>query len=310
MRILVTGGAGFIGSTVVDKLIENNHNVAIIDNLSKGKYENINKNAKFYYEDLLNFEKIKEIIKEFSPDVVYHLAAQIDVRKSVEDPVYDARINILSTINLIEQIVKNNTKHFIFSSSGGAIYGDATEVPTKEGYIESPSSPYGITKLTIEKYLNYYNLVYGLKYTCLRYANVYGPRQNPHGEAGVIAIFLNYMSNNTNPMIFGGEQTRDFVYVDDVANANILALNEKESNIYNIGTSIETSISDLFNLINSLFDNKLTPVYKDMKKGEQNISCIDNTKAKIHLNWYPKTSLSEGLKKTYDWYINEYNKAN
>ena len=256
MKILVTGGAGFIASHITDLLIENDHEIVIIDNLSTGQLINLNEKAKFYEQDLSDHEKIKEIFMIEKPEIIYHLAAQIDVRKSVEDPVKDANINIINALNLLELAVKNNIKHFIFSSTGGAIYGDTDDIPTKEGHLEQPISPYGCAKLSIEKYLNYYNKVHGLKYTCLRYSNVYGPRQNPKGEAGVVSIFFDSMLDGKTPKIFGGLQTRDFVYVKDIARANLLALNDNKSDTYNVATSTEISINELFEKINRIFNKK------------------------------------------------------
>ncbi len=305
MKILLTGGAGFIGSNVSDLLIDNGHDLIIIDNLSTGRIENLNKKAKFYKEDLLNFEKIKEIFEIEKPEIIYHFAAQIDVRKSVENPIEDAKINILSTLNLLNLAVKYNIKHFVFSSTGGAIYGDTENIPTTENEKELPVSPYGCAKLSIEKYLNFFHHVYGLKYTCLRYANVYGPRQNPHGEAGVVAIFFNCMLSRNNPMIFGGNQTRDFVYVGDVARANLLALKDNKSNTYNVGTAKETDIDNIFTKINAFFNNQFKPLHKEFKKGEQKRSCISYQKIKNYLAWEPRTNLEEGLKKTYEWYLKD-----
>ena len=211
MKILVTGGAGFIGSHIVDILIDKGHNVIILDNLSSGRKENINSDAKLFEADITDFDKVERIFREEKPEIVYHLAAQIDVRKSVENPVFDAKINILSSVNLIKLSSENKVKKFIFSSTGGAIYGDTEERPTKEDHPEWPLSPYGIAKLTVDKFLNYYHQVFGLKYVSLRYGNVYGPRQNPHGEAGVVAIFLNKMLKGEQPIINGDEIGRAHV---------------------------------------------------------------------------------------------------
>lgn len=303
MRIIVTGGAGFIGSHVVDELIKRGHEVIIIDNLSAGKEENINLKADFYKEDLCNYEKIKEIFEKYNPEIIYHLAAHINVRKSLENPYENARINIIGTLNLLEFAVKFNLKHFIFSSTGGAIYGDTKEIPTTENHSEVPISPYGCSKLSAEKYLNFYNKVHGLKYTTLRYGNVYGPRQNPEGEAGVISIFLNDMFLGKKPKIFGGIQTRDFVYVDDVANANLLALDDDKSETYNIGTGKETDIIEVFSRINRYFKNKFEPEYFEMKPGEQKRSCLSFKKIKNSLNWKPRTNFEDGLDKTYCWHL-------
>jgi UDP-glucose 4-epimerase len=303
MRVLITGGAGFIGSHITDLLIKQGYEITIIDNLSTGKIENLNPRVRFYKEDLRNFQKIKEIFQNSNPEIVYHLAAQIDVRKSVENPIEDAEINILAALNLLELSKKYKVKHFIFSSTGGAIYGDTKIIPTPEEHKEFPISPYGCAKLTIEKYLNYYKQVYNLKYTILRYSNVYGPRQNSKGEAGVISIFFENLFNNKNPKIFGGIQTRDFVYVEDVARANLLALNDEKSNTYNIGTGIETDIIGIFSKMNKYFKNKFSPEYYEMKKGEQKRSCLSCEKIKNSLKWQPQTNLDDGLDKTYSWFI-------
>ncbi len=302
MRILVTGGAGFIGSHVVDLLIENRCEVFIIDNLSSGLTNNLNKRANFYCLDLSDYNKIKDIFEKDKFDVVYHLAAQIDVRKSVEEPVEDAKINILNSLNLLELCNKFRVRKFIFSSSGGAIYGDNVKVPSVEGAREEPISPYGISKLTVEKYLYFYNKIYGLNFVSLRYGNVYGPRQNSKGEAGVIAIFFDRMLDNKEPIIFGGEQTRDFVYVGDIARANLAAL-EKGEGIFNVGTGVETDINELFMKINKFFGGKFIPEYRERKKGEQMRSCLNCNKIEKELGWKVGTELDEGLKRTYDWFL-------
>jgi len=305
MKILVTGGAGFIGSHVVDMLIGQGHNVTIVDNLSSGKMDNVNVKANFHEVDISDSYKIREIFKKHEPEIVYHLAAQIDVRKSVEDPIADAKINVLATLNLLELAREFNVKHFIFSSTGGVMYGDNKEIPTDEEQKQDPISPYGCAKLTIEKYLYFYDKVYGLKYTSLRYSNVYGPRQNPEGEAGVIAIFFNKMSSKKHPDIFGGIQTRDFVYVEDVARANILALKDSQSAIYNVSTGKETDIIEIFSKINNYFDNKFKPTYHEIKKGEQKRSCLDCSRIKANLGWKPLVDIDEGLDKTYCWYLRD-----
>jgi len=303
MKILVTGGAGFIGSHVVDLLIENNYEVAVLDNLSTGKRENINSKAIFYEENLINYDRVREVFERFKPEIIYHLGAQINVRKSVENPIEDAKTNILASLNLLELSRKFKIKHFIFSSTGGAIYGDSKEIPTPETYLEKPVSPYGCAKLSIEKYLNFYNKVYGLKYTALRYSNVYGPRQNPHGEAGVVAIFFDNMFANQMIKIFGGIQTRDFVYVEDVARANLLALKDEKSNTYNVGVGKETDIIEIFSILNKYFKGKFHAKYFELQKGEQKKSCLSFDKIKSSLGWEPLTNLSEGLDKTYCWYL-------
>lgn len=303
MKILVTGGAGFIGSHLVDGLIEKGNEVHVIDNLSSGKKEHVSERAVFHQIDLGEYDKIFDILKDNNFDVVYHLAAQMNIRKSVSDPVFDAKENIIDTLNLLEACVKGKVKHFVFSSSGGAVYGE-TYVPTSEEELEKPISLYGCAKLSIEKYLHYYGEVHGLKHTILRFANVYGPRQNPHGEAGVVAIFLDKMIKEENPVIYGGNQTRDFIYVGDVVNACLMALEEKESEVYNVGFGNEVSINELFDKINRLFSDKFAPKYEEKKSGEQERSCLDCKKAHEDLGWKTEVSFSVGLQKTLDWHMN------
>ena len=305
MKILVTGGAGFIGSHIADKLISKGQDVVIIDNLSTGFEYNINPAAKFIKADIKDFGTIEKIFMEESPEAVYHLAAQIDVRKSVSDPMFDAKTNIMGTLNLIKLSAGYKIKKFIFSSTGGAIYGDTEIRPTPENHPEWPLSPYGIAKLAADKFLNYYNKVFGLNYVSLRYSNVYGPRQNPFGEAGVVAIFLNKMLNGEQPVINGdGMQTRDYIYVEDVVLANYLALNKAgATGIYNVGTSVEISVNDLFKEINKNFDNKYKEVHGPAKMGEQKTSSLSCDKIKKEFDFIPETAFRAGIKKTYEWFL-------
>jgi UDP-glucose 4-epimerase len=302
-RAIVTGGAGFIGSHIVDLLISEKYNVIIIDNLRTGQVTNINHKASFYNADLSDFEKIKEIFKKENPNFVFHLAAMVNLRESLKNPLECANQNILNTLNLLELSIQNNIEHFIFSSTGGAIYGESVPIPTEESAQTLPISPYGCSKYAIEKYLIYYNRIHNLKFTALRYSNVYGPRQNPEGETGVISIFFEKMFNNQSLTINGGIQTRDFVYVKDVARANLLALKDTKSSIYNIGTSKETDIIEIFNKINKYFKEKFTPEYKPMITGEQKRSCLSYEKIKNNLGWKPLTTLTEGLNNTYCWFL-------
>jgi len=305
MKCLVTGGAGFIGSHLVDKLIKEGHKVVVIDNLSTGRKENLNPKAKFYKIDICSY-RISQIFKKEKPEVVFHYAAQIDVRKSVKDPVEDAKINILGTLNILENCKKYNIRKVIFASTGGAIYGDADIVPTPETYPELPLSPYGIAKLTIEKHLSYYYKVFGLPYVSLRLANVYGPRQNSKGEAGVVAIFCDKMLSKKQPIINGdGKQTRDFVFVDDVVEANISALKKDKVGIFNIGTARETDVNTLFKKLRELTDSKCAKIHGPTLPGEQKRSCLDYSEAKRELGWQPKYSLDKGLKKTVEWFRNK-----
>lgn len=301
LNILVTGGAGFIASHIVDALIENGHNVTIIDNLSTGRKENINPKAKFYEKDIR--DDLSEIFEQGKFDIVNHHAAQINVRRSVNDPIYDAQINILGTLNLLQNCVKFGVKKFMFASTGGAVYGEQDYFPADENHKQQPLSPYGISKLAVEKYLYFYKEVHNLRYTILRYANIYGPRQNPLGEAGVVCIFLDKILSGQQPIINGnGEQTRDYVYVKDVVKANLLTLEEEESDVYNVGTAIETSVNELFQIINSNFNYKIKKVHGPAKPGEQMRSVITSEKLFKKFNWKPSNKLIDGLKETIDYY--------
>ncbi|RZD19127.1 MAG: NAD-dependent epimerase/dehydratase family protein [Candidatus Acididesulfobacter diazotrophicus] len=304
MKIFITGGAGFIGSQVANMLIAKKHDVIIIDNLSSGFEYNVNNEAKLIKADITDFGIVEKIFTEEKPEIIYHFAAQIDVRKSVSDPLFDAKTNIMATLNLIKLSNDFKIKKFIFSSTGGAIYGDTNDRPTKENHSEWPLSPYGIAKLATDKFLNYYFEIFGLKYVSLRYGNVYGPRQNPYGEAGVVAIFLNKMLNNEQPIINGdGKQTRDYVYIEDVVKANILALeNFDKVGIYNVGTSLEISVNDLFKEINKNFNYKFKEIHGSAKLGEQKTSCLSYEKIEKEMSFKPETNFSEGIKKTYEWF--------
>ena len=303
MKVLVTGGAGFIGSHIVDRLLNEGYEVVIIDDLSSGVEKNINKNAKFYRLDIKN-PNLESVFKNERPDYINHLAAQKDVRVSVSDPVYDAGINVLGTINILQNCVKYGVKKIVFASTGGAIYGEQDFFPAPETHPARPISPYGITKLCAEHYMFYYKAIHGLDYASLRYSNVYGPRQDPHGEAGVVAIFIQKMLNGSQPVINGdGGQTRDFVYVEDVANASILAIRSKTSDsIFNIGTGVETSINRVFNYLRDIIDPSIDEIHGPSKQGEQRRSVIECSKAKNILHWEPKVSLANGLKKTCEYF--------
>jgi len=310
MKILVTGGAGFVGSHLVDRLIKENHKVVVIDNLSTGRKINLNKKAKFYKIDICS-PRISEIFKKEKPQIIFHYAAQIDVRKSVENPIEDAKINILGSLNIIQSFYKliSNIHYpiskakFIFASTGGAIYGDADVIPTPENYPAKPLTPYGITKLSIEKYLDYYYKIFGLPFISLRLANVYGPRQNSKGEAGVVAIFIDKMLTDKQPIINGsGQQTRDFVYVSDVIEVNILAMKKNKVGVFNIGTAKETDINTIFRKLKKMTNSKCRKVHGLAKFAEQKRSCLDFQKAKKELGWKPKYSLEKGLETTINWF--------
>ncbi len=302
MKVVLTGGAGFIGSHVADLLIKEGHNLAIIDNLSSGKRENIPPDASFYKLDILD-PAMDDILHKESPEVVIHHAAQISVRLSVEDPINDMEINIRGTLNLLQSAVHNKVKKFIFASTGGAIYGEQDYFPADEEHHQRPLSPYGIGKLAIEKYLYFYRTTYGLNYTALRYSNVYGPRQDPYGEAGVVAIFTLKMLDNGNPIINGnGEQTRDFVFVKDVARANLLALNSDFIGEINIATGIETSVNQLFGLLKTHTQSTAPETYAPPVPGEQLRSVLSWNKAHKVIGWSPMINLKEGLLETVEFF--------
>ncbi len=298
MKILVTGGAGFIGSHIVDRLIEENHKVVVVDNLSTGNRKNLNKKTEFLKMNICDKE-LADVFKKGKFDYVFHLAAQIDVRKSVENPQKSANDNILGSLNILENCKEYKVKKIIFASTGGAIYGDADIIPTPESYSENPLSPYGIEKLSVDKYLNYYYKIFKLPYISLRLGNIYGPRQNSKGEAGVVAIFIEKMMRGESPVINGpGKNTRDFVYVEGVVEASILAMKSKKIGVYNIGTGKETNINTIFRNLKKLLNSDYKEIHGEVKQGEQKRSCLDNRKAKKDLNWNPKIKIEEGLQKT------------
>ena len=304
MRILVTGGAGFIGSNIVDAYLAAGHEVAVLDNLSTGKKENLNPRAAFFGADLRDKGKIEEIVASFSPLIINHHAAQIDVRKSVTDPVYNSQVNELGTLNLLEAAVKAKIKKIIFSSTGGAIYGEVMEKKgADENHPQEPISPYAITKRSVEMYLHSYKVNFGLDYTVLRYGNVYGPRQDPLGEAGVIAIFCGKMLNGEVPTIFGdGKQLRDYVYVGDVASINLKVLKKGDNQIFNVGTGYGASVNELFSHLKSLMKFKGKVVYAPPRTGELFRSVLNCKKVEKELGWKAKVGIRKGLGLTLGWY--------
>jgi len=302
MKVLVTGGAGFIGSHLVDRLVQEGHEVIIVDNLVTGKRRNINRAARFYKLDVQSW-RLERVFRNERPNVVMHLAAQMDVRKSVEDPMFDAQVNILGTLNVLQQAVKHGVRKVVFSSSGGAIYGEQEMYPAPESHATKPMSPYGLSKLCGEQYLSYFQRSSGLQVVSLRYANVYGPRQDPEGEAGVVAIFIQKMLNNEQAVINGnGRQTRDFVFVEDVVEANLAVMGQDTQGTYNVGTGVETSINDLFRILIQHTGSTCKEVHGPGKKGEQARSVIDSTRLRHELSWDPKADLSDGLKKTVEYF--------
>lgn len=272
--------------------------MAVIDDLSTGKKENLNSRVKFYKLDISD-KKVADIFKREKFEVVFHHAAQIDLRKSVADPVFDLQVNVAGSLNLLENCVKHKVKKFIFASTGGAIYGDHEQIPTPESAEPRPISPYGIAKLTVERYLYYYNIVHGLNYVALRYANVYGPRQNSQGEAGVVAIFCDKMLKGEQPVINGdGKQTRDYVYVGDVVRANLLALEKNVCGSYNVGTGVETDVNTIFNELRKAASVEKEEKHGEAKAGEQQRSCLDCGLIKREMGWEPGVGLKEGLEET------------
>lgn len=302
MKILVTGGAGFIGSHVADRYLDAGHKVVVVDDLSSGKKENVPSGAVFYQADITGPD-LEKIFAQEKFDCVNHHAAQIDVRASVKDPARDAWINIVGGVRLLELCEKYGVKKFIFSSTGGAIYGEQERFPADEKHPTRPCSPYGLSKLAFENYLSYYAGRGVLEGVALRYSNVYGPRQNPKGEAGVVAIFIHALLNKKQPVINGdGKQTRDFVFVQDVAQANLAALKLSGYQILNLGTGKETDINQLYEMIRLAAGEKVKAKHGPEKPGEQRRSVITNAKAKKLLGWSPRVSLVEGIRATVEWF--------
>ena len=307
MKILVTGGAGFIGSNLASALVEADHSVAIIDDLSTGKRENVPPEATFIKMDISS-PVVHRIFEREKFDVIFHLAAQMDVRRSVEDPGNDAEINILGGINLLRSSVKQGVKKFIFASTGGAIYGEQDYFPADEKHPLNPLSPYGISKLAFEKYLYFYNVQHALPYVSLRYANVYGPRQNSEGEAGVVAIFCERLLRGNKAVVYGdGLQTRDFVYVEDVVKANLLALDYDGSDVFNVGTGTEIDINTIFEKIKAATGSDQERINEETKPGEQRRSCIAYEKIAGSLGWSPGVGLDKGIEKTVAYFRSKLN---
>jgi len=304
MNILVTGGAGFIGSHVVDAYIENHHNVVVIDDMSRGRKEFINPKATFHQISISD-SRLANIIQEERIEVINHHAAQISVSDSVKNPVKDAESNIIGTLQLLQSAVECGVNKFIFASTGGAIYGEQDYFPAREDHPQKPTSPYGLSKLSVEGYLRFYKEQYGLKTIIFRYGNVFGPRQNPSGEAGVVAIFYNRLLKAQAPIINGdGEQTRDYIFVRDVVNANLLALKLNSSDTFNVGTGKETSVNELTNLILEVAESNIEVKGSKKNNFEQRRSCLDYKKLNGSLNWFPEVSLKEGLSETFIFFKN------
>jgi UDP-glucose 4-epimerase len=305
MQALVTGGAGFIGSTLVDRLLAEDWRVDVVDDLSTGSLANLatarafpDRRFSFHRLDLAS-PAVVDLINQRKPDVIFHLAAQMDVRVSVARPVFDATVNVIGSLNVFEGAVAAGVKKVVFAGSGGTLYGTPKQIPTKESSAQHPESPYGVAKKAVGEYLYYYRQQRGLEYTVLALANVYGPRQNPHGEAGVVAIFSNKLLDREQALIFGdGSQTRDFVYVDDVVDGFVRAVEKGGGLTMNIGTSIETSVQELYDLMAKLTGYREPAQYAPARTGELQRSAVDTGRAGMQLGWKPFTTLEEGLART------------
>jgi UDP-glucose 4-epimerase len=297
VRAVVTGGAGFIGSHVVDALVARGDEVHILDNLSRGKRENIAAGAQLHEADIR--QDTSDVFAEARPDVCFHLAAQIDVRVSVERPDVDADVNVVGTLRVLQAAREHGTK-IVFSSTGGAIYGEC-DAPADEDHPRAPLAPYGVSKLAGEEYIAAYNRLYGGGHVSLRYGNVYGPRQDPHGEAGVVAIFMSALRDGKTARIFGkGEQTRDYVYVGDVVAATVAAA-QHEGGVFNVGTGVETAVVDLYERIEEVAGIEQAPEHADLRPGELQRSVLDSSRAERELGWRPEHSLEQGLAATWAW---------
>ena len=306
MRILVTGGAGFIGSHVVDTFIGAGHRVAVIDNLSTGRRARVNRDARFYVIDLRS-SRLADVFETERPEAVAHLAAQAAVGRSVSDPLFDASVNVLGGLNLLDCCRRFGVGRIIYSSSGGAGYGETDVLPTPEDHPTLPMSPYGVSKVALEMYVSAWRQMFGVSGVSLRYANVYGPRQDPEGEAGVVAIFCHRLLTGQTPIINGdGEQTRDYVYVEDVAAANLRALTCREvTGCVNIGTGVETSVNELHRRLAATAGVQAPPEHGPPKAGEQRRSCLNPALAKRVLGWAPMVTLADGLTRTLQFFKHE-----
>ena len=299
---LVTGGAGFIGSHLVDRLLSLEYKVVVVDNLSTGKLKNLNPSATFHHLDITH-ASASEVFQREEPDLVFHLAAQVSVTHSTRDPIKDGEINVLGTLRLLEACRRYGPEKFIYSSTGGALYGDPEANPCDDQHRVEPLSPYGMSKYLGEQYLELYRRLHQLNYVTLRYGNVYGPRQDPHGEAGVVAIFTQAMLEGKQPQIFGdGNQERDFISVDDVIEANILAIDRGNSTAYNIGTGEGTSVNRIFELLQSITKYKWDPEHGPSRPGDVYQISLDSTRAAQELGWHPQVNLEDGLRKTVEYF--------
>lgn len=306
MKILVTGGAGFIASHVADAYLNAGHEVVILDDLSRGAMRNVNSKSRFYQCDIRDREAIEQVFLSEKPTVVNHHAAQMDVRRGVREPVFDAQVNILGSLNLMEAALSHGTKRFIHIASAGAGYGEPKQALVPESYPINPITPYGISKHTVEHYLFTFNSLYRLEYVVLRYGNVYGPRQSSQGEAGVFAIFCEQMLADEQPLIYGdGSKVRDYVYISDVVAANVAALERGTNEIFNISSQVQTTDLEVFQLVRDLLGKRVEPRYVPKRPGEIDRICLDVSKAKALLQWEPRVSLSEGARMTVAYFRSE-----
>jgi len=302
LRILVTGGAGFIGSNVADRFLELGHEVAAFDDLSTGFEEFVDPRVKFYRGDLDDPGAVERCVADFRPEIVDHHAAQIDVRKSVSDSLRDARVNILGSIGLLQACTRHGVRKVVYASTGGALYGEGRQLPATEDHPVNPESPYGASKHTVEHYLHLWRLLHGLDYTVLRYPNVYGPRQNPHGEAGVNAIFIGLMLEGRRPRIFGdGTAVRDYLFVTDVVDANVLALERGSGEIVNLGTGVGTSVNDIVRELQDIIGFREAAIHDAPRPGEIQRIYLDASRARRVLGWEPRVEFAEGLRRTVEW---------
>lgn len=301
MKVLITGGAGFIGSHIVDKLALQGVDLAIVDNLSTGNKQHVPAGSKLYVHNL-SFENLDATFSDFRPDYVLHLAAQVSVYKSMLNPIHDADSNIMGTLALLECCKKYTVKKIVYSSSA-AVYGNPHYLPISENHPKSPLSPYGLSKYIPENYIKLYSNECDLKYSILRYSNVFGPRQDPYGEGGVVSIFTEKILTNQFVSIFGdGSQTRDFIYVKDIAEANLMALINPTSQVVNISSATQTSLLELFETMKTITNYKLTPKFFEPRPGDIQHSVLNNAKAKEIIDWEPKFTLLDGLQETFSYY--------
>jgi UDP-glucose 4-epimerase len=304
MKILVTGGAGFIASHVADGYIAQGHDVAIVDDLSRGSEQNLNPKARFYRGDIRDREFLEQVFQLEKPDAINHHAAQMDVRRGVKEPIFDASVNILGSLNLLELAVQHKVGRIVYISSAGAGYGEPKRLPVLEDDPINPITPYGISKHTVEHYLFTFSFLYGLQYVVLRYGNVYGPRQNSQGEAGVFAIFSEQLLDDIQPVIYGdGKKWRDYVYIDDVVRANVAALDRGQGEMFNIGNGVPTTDYEVFALVRDLLGKDIEPLYTSVRPGEIEKIVLDISKASQILGWKPEISIAEGAKRTVEFFV-------